>query len=278
MGEQDRYVTVDGLKIRYVEDGNGVPALLLHGASLGSSADVFRRNMGPLAQGGIRAIAYDQPGFGLSDNPTDHSNGYRRTLVLKLMDALNLDKAALIAHSQAGGMAVQIALQNPDRVTHLMVLATGSLLPPLEEKKEGRDAALQRRVDRMVAEAEPTLELTRKQLESTLYHHDLITDEELALRQSHSTGKNFAAHLARTQAGEGGGGGSKPLWQRLTEIKIPFVFMVGGDDRGQAAPRAEFLKRTHPQLDVRIIDRCKHLLPWDSANEFEQAAIKLLTD
>jgi len=276
MGEQDRYVTVDGLKIRYIEDGDGMPALLLHGASLGSSADVFRRNMGPLARGGIRAIAYDHPGFGHSDNPTDHSNGYRRTMVLKLMDALKLDKAAIIAHSQAGGMAVQIALQNPDRVTHLMVLATGSLLPPLEEKKEGRDAALQQRVDRMVSESEPTLELTRKQLESTLYHHDLITDDELALRQRHSTGKNFEAHLARTQAGEGGGGGTKPLWQRLTEIKMPFVFMVGRDDRGQAEARAELLKQTHPNLDVRIVDHCKHLLPWDGAHAFENAALALL--
>ena len=41
----DRFVTVDGLNIRYLEEGSGVPAILLHGASLGSSADVFRRNL-----------------------------------------------------------------------------------------------------------------------------------------------------------------------------------------------------------------------------------------
>ena len=41
----DRFITVDGLNIRYLEEGSGVPAILLHGSSLGSSADVFRRNL-----------------------------------------------------------------------------------------------------------------------------------------------------------------------------------------------------------------------------------------
>ena len=41
----DRFVAADGLNIRYLENGSGVPAILLHGASLGSSADVFRRNL-----------------------------------------------------------------------------------------------------------------------------------------------------------------------------------------------------------------------------------------
>ena len=63
----DRFVTVDGLNIRYLEDGSGVPAILLHGSSLGSSADVFRRNLRALGAGGVRAIAVDLPGFGKSD-------------------------------------------------------------------------------------------------------------------------------------------------------------------------------------------------------------------
>ena len=37
-----RFVTVDGLNIRYLEEGSGVPAILLHGASLGSSAGATR--------------------------------------------------------------------------------------------------------------------------------------------------------------------------------------------------------------------------------------------
>src|SRR6266576_4061054 len=66
----DRFIAVDGLDIRYLEVGNGVPAILLHGSSLGSSADVFRRNLPALASGGVRAIAVDLPGFGKSDPAT----------------------------------------------------------------------------------------------------------------------------------------------------------------------------------------------------------------
>ena len=77
-GLEDRFVTVDGLSLRYIEAGKGPVLILLHGASLGSSADVFARNLGPLADAGFRAIAFDQPGFGLSDNPTDHGLGTRR--------------------------------------------------------------------------------------------------------------------------------------------------------------------------------------------------------
>src|SRR5262245_14686205 len=104
---KDKFVTVDGLKTRYLEEGAGHPVLLLHGASLGSSADVFIRNLGPLARAGLRAIAFDQPGFGLTDTPADHSPAYRRDFVPKFMDALGLKSAALVGHSQAGNPAVQ---------------------------------------------------------------------------------------------------------------------------------------------------------------------------
>src|SRR5688572_6824195 len=101
----DKFVTIDGLKIRYLEEGSGVPALLLHGASLGSSADVFCRNLKALAASGIHAIAFDLPGFGKSDPTDDLSAKARKAIILKFMHALKLDKAALIAHSASGNPA-----------------------------------------------------------------------------------------------------------------------------------------------------------------------------
>src|SRR5215475_11768807 len=99
---KDKFVTVDGLRLRYIEQGEGPTVLLLHGASLGSSADVFIRNLAPLAKAGLRAIAYDQPGFGLSDVPADLSPAYRRDSVPKFLDAIGVKKGALVGHSQAG--------------------------------------------------------------------------------------------------------------------------------------------------------------------------------
>src|SRR5438046_1049092 len=99
----DRFVTVDGRKVRYLEQGRGGPAILLHGSSLGSSADVFRRNLRALGTAGVRAIAVDLPGFGKSDPTDDLGGSFRRNFVLRFMDALGLERAALIGHSSAGG-------------------------------------------------------------------------------------------------------------------------------------------------------------------------------
>ena len=276
---KDKFVTIDGLKLRYIEEGEGPPVLLLHGASLGSSADVFIRNLGPLARAGFRAIAFDQPGFGLSDVPVDHSAAYRRDIMPKFMDALGIKKAALVGHSQAGNPAVQLALKEPERYSHVIALGTGSLLPPLEGGGgEDRGAAAQQRLERRMAGAEPTIEDTRKLLEANLFHHDLITPEELALRHARSIGKNFEAFVARNEAAEAAPPKEPktPIWQRLVELKMPLLLIFGRNDRANAAQRATMLKEKFPQLDVHIVPDCKHLVPWDAADDFIRLAVPFL--
>jgi 2-hydroxy-6-oxonona-2,4-dienedioate hydrolase len=277
---EDKFVTVDGLKLRYIEAGSGPPLLLLHGASLGSSADVFLRNLPPLAKAGFRAIAFDFPGFGLSDTPSDHSPAYRRASILKFMDALGLQKAALIGHSQSGGPAIQTALQAPERISHVVVLGTGSLLPPLDDAKKGggAEAAVQQRLERRMAQAEPTIEDTRKLLEANLFHHELITPEELALRHARSIGKAFEAFCARNDLAEAQSAKEPavPLWQKTAEVKAPLLLIYGKQDRANAFERATKLKQLYPHLDLHIVEGCKHLVPWDAADEFVRLAVPML--
>jgi pimeloyl-ACP methyl ester carboxylesterase len=277
----DRFVEVDGSNARYLEEGRGVPAILLHGSSLGSSADVFRRNLRPLSAGGVRAIAVDLPGFGKSDPAYDLSGGARNAFILRFMDALGLERAALIGHSSSGGPAVNIALRNPDRVSHVIVLGTGSLLPPLEAqgtKVGGREGAAQARLEERMVKKEPTLADTRALLEANLFNHDLITDEELALRHENSIGPCFA-QFARRHAAAGDDGGNKPsvpLWQRLVELEQPLLLIYGRNDRARAEERARLLLQYYPQLDLYLADRCKHLVPWDAADLFHRLAVPFL--
>ena len=280
---QNHYVTVDDLRIRYIEEGQGYPVVLLHGASLGSSADVFIRNLRPLAKGGFRVIAFDQPGFGLSDVRPDHSGAFRRKFIPKFIDALSLGKVALIAHSQAGGTAVQLALQEPERYSHVAALGTGSLLPPLPEKSQtgDRQAAVQQRLERRMAAAEPTIDETRKLLEANLFHHELITPDELALRHSHSIGRNFETFVARNEEAEAAKAKPKQnsgpeLWERLTELKMPLLMIYGKNDRGNAFERATLLQEKCPQISMNIVDGCKHLVPWDAADELHRLAVPFL--
>jgi 4,5:9,10-diseco-3-hydroxy-5,9,17-trioxoandrosta-1(10),2-diene-4-oate hydrolase len=277
----DRFVTVDGLNLRYLEEGRGVPAILLHGASLGSSADVFRRNLRELGANGIRAIAFDLPGFGKSDATDDLSARYRKTIIIKFMDALKLEKAALIAHSASGNAAVGIALEHPDRVSHLMILGTGSLLPPLETggaKVGGREGAAQARLEERMVKQEPSLEDTRALLEANLFHRELITDEELQLRHQNSIGPCFVEFVRRhAAASEGGGKQSVPLWRRYDELKMPLLLIYGREDRGRAAERVELLRQRYPNLNLHVAEGCKHLVPWDAADLFHTLAAPFLT-
>ena len=274
---EDKTIRAAGLNLRYLESGSGHPVIFLHGGSLGSSADVFLRNMPAFARAGFRALAFDQPGFGLSDVPDDHSMGPRRKSVLAFMDAMGIPAAAFVAHSQAGGMAVQIALASPERVTHLAVLGTGTLLPPLEEAKEGLEGAAQQRLERKMAHNEPTIEDTRKLLEANLFHHELITPEELALRHARSTGKAFEAFVARADLPEAPKDPTAaPLWRRLTEIKCPLLLIYGRNDRANAYERAMKLKEIAPQLDLHITPDCKHLVPWDAQADVERLTIPFL--
>ena len=271
----DKFVKVDGLKLRYVEMGQGHPVILLHGASLGSSADVFLRNLPGLAAGGFRAIAFESPGFGLSDTPADHSNGYRRDMILKFMDAMGIDKAALVGHSQSGGPAVQIALQKPERVSHVIVLGTGSLLPPADDGKGKAESAVQKRLERRMAAQEPGIEDTRKLLEATLFHTELITPDALTLRHARSVGKAFEAFCARNDFADSAPAKAPatPLWKRLGEVKQPMLMLFGRQDRAKAFERATALKAAHPQLDLHIVEGCKHLVPWDAADLWVEMAI-----
>jgi len=272
----DKFVTVDGLRTRYVEEGEGLPVILLHGGSLGSSADIFKRNMKPLASAGLRVIAFDQPGYGLSDIPQDHSAAYRREFIPKFVAALGLGKVALVGHSNLGNAAVTLALKNPENYSHIVVLGTGSLLPPLDDGSSVRPPPFL--VERAKINSEPTLEQTRALMESYLYHHDLITEEEVALRHRHSIGRNFEAFLARKRVAASG---SKPArgasWQLLAQLKTPLLMIYGRDDRGGAEQRAHLLREMCPGISLHLVDHCKHLLPWDAADDFVRLSVSFLT-
>jgi 4,5:9,10-diseco-3-hydroxy-5,9,17-trioxoandrosta-1(10),2-diene-4-oate hydrolase len=280
---QDKYVTVDGLKLRYIEEGSGPSVLFLHGASLGSSADVFRRNLGPMAKAGFRAVAFDIPGFGLSDVPEKQSVPQQRNSIPKFIDAAKLGKTALIAHSRSGGFAVQLALDDPNRYSHVIILGTGSLLPPQTQEQVGKYEAVQARVDKEMAQKEPTLEDARKLLQADTFNHSLISDEDVALRHRSMIGRNFKAHQDRqNQEAPAGGissGGktpTKPLWERLTDLKMPLLMIFGREDRAHAGERAELLKEKHPELKVHIVNGCKHMVHWDAFDDLMRLGVPFL--
>jgi len=264
-------IQVDGLKIRYLEEGSGTPVVLLHGASLGSSADVWEETLSSLAQGGFRGISYDQPGYGHSDNPKDYRPSYREAFVLKFMDALGIRQACLIGHSQAGGFVMRLALQHPDRVIKVVTVGSGSLLPRLPDQGGGGPAEGEEGTQNS-----PTLEDTRKLLEGNLFNKSLITPEVLEKRHQMSLGKNFEASLERLKARESQKG-QVSLSQRLKEVSAPLLMLYGAQDRGSAAKRCALLKEKEPDIRVEVIDRAAHMLMWDAKKPFCEKVLAFLS-
>jgi len=110
----------DGDRFSYMAAGDpGAPTvLLLHGS--GASAPYWRHQFAGLA-GGLRLIAWNAPGYGLSDplrNATPTYDDYAVALAA-FCDALQIERASLVGNSFGAGLALVYAQRYPQRVQHL---------------------------------------------------------------------------------------------------------------------------------------------------------------
>jgi pimeloyl-ACP methyl ester carboxylesterase len=115
-----------GNRVHLLEQGAGRPVVLLHGS--GNPAGFLLPLLRELH--GVRAIAPDRPGVGLSDPIDLPVSRYRETAVAwldRLLDTLELDTTTLVGHSGGGVWALWYALAHPDRVERLVLLGVPTL-------------------------------------------------------------------------------------------------------------------------------------------------------
>jgi 4,5:9,10-diseco-3-hydroxy-5,9,17-trioxoandrosta-1(10),2-diene-4-oate hydrolase len=122
----------DGLRIHYQEAGpaGGRPVVFLHGSGPGASGwSNFRRNIPFLAGRGHRVLAPDTLGYGHSSKPEDrdYDLDYLVGAAKRFLDAVGVDRCAVIGNSHGGAMAIQLALDQPERVSRLVLMAPGGL-------------------------------------------------------------------------------------------------------------------------------------------------------
>jgi haloalkane dehalogenase len=122
---QARYLDHDGLRMHYLDEGDGDPVLLLHGEPTWSF--LYRKMIPPLAAVG-RCIAPDYFGFGRSDKPTERSwYSYDRHVasITRLVEELDLRRITLVVQDWGGPVGFRFAVENPERVARLVVMNTG---------------------------------------------------------------------------------------------------------------------------------------------------------
>lgn len=120
------YTDVDGLRMHYLDEGDGRPVVCFHGEP--TWAYLYRTMIPPLTAAGLRVIAPDFAGFGRSDKPTDRGwYTYDRhvELVTRVLDGLDLRDAIVVVQDWGGPIGLRWAVQNADRVGALAILNTG---------------------------------------------------------------------------------------------------------------------------------------------------------
>ncbi|MCP5270276.1 MAG: alpha/beta fold hydrolase [Burkholderiaceae bacterium] len=100
----------------------GRPVILLHG--IGGGKAIWAGSVAALAAGGFDAIAVDLPGYGESQAVAPGGMPVMALAVLATMDALGLDRAALVGHSMGGMVAQEVAAMAPQRVSALVLACT----------------------------------------------------------------------------------------------------------------------------------------------------------
>jgi pimeloyl-ACP methyl ester carboxylesterase len=118
-----RFIDVDGARIHYLDEGTGPTLLLVHGLA-GQMLNFTHSLLGKLTPH-FRVIVIDRPGSGYSTRPKGASatiSGQART-ISRFCQELKLGRPVIVGHSLGGAIALALALNHPEQVAGLALLA-----------------------------------------------------------------------------------------------------------------------------------------------------------
>lgn len=126
-----------GLRLHFVDEGEGHPILLLHGEP--TWAYLYRKMIPALAGSG-RVVAPDYIGFGRSDKVTDigwYSYDRHVDSIEQLVEELDLTGITIVVQDWGGPIGLRCAVENTDRFARLVILNTGIFRPGPNWPSEG---------------------------------------------------------------------------------------------------------------------------------------------
>ena len=221
-----RWIDVAGSPVNTIVMGDGPPLLFVHGLS--GCWQNWLENLPHFARE-HRVVAMDLPGFGASPMPAGELSisGYGRCLEA-LCDALGIEQAAVIGNSMGGFVAAELAIQFPERVSELVLVAAAGLSE--QHVKRDRTMTAARVVEFSGAWLATKNEWivrrprTRNRLSSFVMTHPERLPAELMWEQMQGSGKEgFLPALGAIM--------DYDLSERLEEIERPTLIVWGRDDR-----------------------------------------------
>jgi pimeloyl-ACP methyl ester carboxylesterase len=263
-----QYINVDGIETFYFKSGSGFPLLLIHGASPGAcSVTSWQLNIEAFARAGFCVYAYDQPGFGLSDNPDDHSIEFRVTHANGFIKALALERYHVVGNSVGGYIAARLALED-ERVGAFVTTTSGTLAP----KGSAESQALAKKHGEELRSYTPSVENIRNLTLGTIFNKNLVTDDLVQLRYEMSRGKNDEAHHSRKNVSP-----PRSIEGELKNMRVNSLLLWGKNDSGVTVERGLLLFNLIPGAEFHLFDRCAHWVQWDQAERFNNLVTNFLT-
>lgn len=247
----------------YSGAGSGPALVLLHAGV--ADRTMWAEHLEPLADAGFRALAVDLPGFGEARPAPGEQAPWAD--VLRTMEELSIERAALVGNSFGGAVALRAALVAPARVSALALISAPSPAlepsPELETAWEAEETALQRGDVEAAVEAVVdawTLPDASPQLR----------DRVAAMQR-----RAFALQAEAPPATEA----PDPAEQRpeaLARLSVPALVAAGEFDKVDFRQGAEEMARTLPDARHVVIEDAGHLAPLETPEAFRELVLAFL--
>lgn len=264
----DRWIATGPDEItHYHEVGDGVPVVFLHGSGTGVSAAANWWLTLPAVGQQVRAIALDLIGWGATIEPDDAALGIQEwgEHVLRFLDALGIEKAWLVGNSLGGWIAMQLAIDHPDRPLGIVSMGTGGAIQ--------RTAALQRHLDPDI-----TPDGLRKAFELFVTNPAVVPAWMIDARREIAEYEVGNGRLARVMGARERDRIGLPLRsENLAKVELPVLLVHGRQDRVIPVQRTLDLLEWLPNSDALVFNACGHWSMIERADAFNTALVGFIT-
>jgi pimeloyl-ACP methyl ester carboxylesterase len=264
--------------LRYYDTGDGPPLLFLHGSGPGVTGWRNFRGILPTFAAGFRCLILEFPGFGVSDDFGGHPMLTAQAAVVLFLDALGVNRVDIVGNSMGGGVGINFAINNPDRIGRLVTIGgigTNIFSPGPSEGI------------RLLQEftEEPTRRRLVDWLNSMVYDQLLVTDELIEERWQLATDPETLA-AARRMYGKAAfaqmmaamRNADVPMpWAQMHKVQAPTLLTWGRDDRVSPLDMALIPMRTIPNAELHVFPNCGHWAMIEAKDAFESTVLAFLT-
>jgi len=123
---QPQYVDVNGMRMAYVDEGEGQTVLCLHGEP--TWGYLYRKMIPVFLEAGMRVVAPDWFGFGRSDKPeadADYTWDFHHSSMLRFVESLGLENVTLVVQDWGGLLGLTLPVSHPEMIQRLLIMNTG---------------------------------------------------------------------------------------------------------------------------------------------------------